>query len=285
MTLLEQQTSLDSYMKEISQVPILSREEELGLAIRFRENNDLRAAQELTRSNLRFVVLIANEYRSYGVNLLDLIQEGNLGLMRAIEKFDPERGYRLISYAVWWIRAYVQNFIVRSLSIVKMATNRTQKTLFYKNNKDREEANDSIENYQCFDVLREKLAIADETMMQTELVSANKDFSLDQAINDDTSLTYLDLIPTEGIDPEENVIVSEEERLLREVISRALIHLNEREEFVITHRVMADDPLTLQQIASKFNLSKERIRQIEREALEKVKGKIFKDTMLPHSIH
>ena len=124
--------SLESYLTQINQFPLLTQEEEFKLATRYRKDNDIEAAQKLITSNLRFVVKVVFEYKSYGVKLLDLIQEGNIGLMMAVKKFDPYKGYRFISYAIWWIRAYIQNFIIKTWSLVKIGTTQAQKKLFYK---------------------------------------------------------------------------------------------------------------------------------------------------------
>jgi len=124
--------SLETYLVQINQFPLLSQEEEFELAVKYRKYNDIQAAQKLVTSNLRFVVKVALEYKSYGVKLLDLIQEGNIGLMMAVKKFNPYKGYRFISYAIWWIRAYIQNFIIKTWSLVKIGTTQAQKKLFYK---------------------------------------------------------------------------------------------------------------------------------------------------------
>src|SRR3990172_8965465 len=160
--------SLESYLVQINQFPLLTPEEEFNLATRYRKDNDLEAAHKLITSNLRFVVKVAFEYKSYGVKLLDLIQEGNIGLMMAVKKFNPYKGYRFISYAIWWIRAYIQNFIIKTWSLVKIGTTQAQKKLFYKIGKVRKALESDQDSDKKYEKLAKNLDVAKEDIIEME---------------------------------------------------------------------------------------------------------------------
>ncbi|MBI1909231.1 MAG: sigma-70 family RNA polymerase sigma factor [Deltaproteobacteria bacterium] len=233
------QSSLSTYLVEISRFPLLSKEEEFELASRYQKTGDVEAAHKLVTSNLRFVVKIAYEYASYGIRMGDLIQEGNIGLMKAVKKFDPAKGYRLISYAVWWIRATIRNFILQTWSLVKIGTTQAQRKLFYKMDK------------------------AKKAFL--------RDFSLDTPLSDDSQTTYLDQVPSAD-NQEESLARAEERTVLQDKVQQAVAQLNDRERFIVEKRLMNDDPLTLQEIGNFYQISRERARQLE----EKVKGKLKK---------
>jgi RNA polymerase sigma-32 factor len=264
--------SLDLYMAQINQFQILSPEEEFALALQYREKGDIEAAHKLITSNLRFVVKIALEYNNYGVKLLDLIQEGNVGLMMAVKKFDARRGYRFISYAVWWIRAYIQNFIIKSWSLVKIGTTQAQKKLFYKLGKVRRllEApqGDHPQSYQ--DIAKD-LGVKEEEIHEMEQRMGRRDLSLDLPFDENKELTPLELLSDGSPDQEDMLIQSQDAQIQRNEISKALERLTERERYIITHRIMSDNPLTLREIGDTFQLSRERVRQIEKEALTKLR--------------
>jgi RNA polymerase sigma-32 factor len=267
-------SSLELYLTQINQFPLLNPDEEFELAVDFREKNDIEAAHKLITANLRFVVKVALEYRSYGVKLLDLIQEGNIGLMMAVKKFDPYRGYRLISYAIWWIRAYIQNFIIKTWSLVKIGTTQTQKKLFYSLTKTKrilksmEAAQDNVH------ILAKALHVKDHDIIEMEQRMSLRDFSLDSALNEDCQTTHLDLLADERPNQEDLVGAIEEERLRKGEIGRALRCLNPKEQYVIQKRIMAHQPATLQEIGDSLSLSRERIRQIEDEALKKLRNEL-----------
>jgi RNA polymerase sigma-32 factor len=263
--------SLESYLTQINQFPLLKAEEEFELATRYRKNNDIEAAQKLITSNLRFVVKVVFEYKSYGVKLLDLIQEGNIGLMMAVKKFNPYKGYRFISYAIWWIRAYIQNFIIKTWSLVKIGTTQAQKKLFYKIGKVRKALESDQENEKRYEHLAQDLEVAKEDIMEMEQRMASRDLSLDAPFNEDHELTPLDLLQ-EGSPNQEDILIENQERsLVENEVHNALKRLNEKEVFVIKNRTMSESPLTLQEIGDHLKLSRERVRQIESEALKKLK--------------
>ena len=263
--------SLESYLTQINQFPLLKAEEEFELATRYRKNNDIEAAQKLITSNLRFVVKVVFEYKTYGVKLLDLIQEGNIGLMMAVKKFNPYKGYRFISYAIWWIRAYIQNFIIKTWSLVKIGTTQAQKKLFYKIGKVRKALESDQENEKRYEHLAQDLEVAKEDIMEMEQRMASRDLSLNAPFSEDHELTPLDLLQ-EGSPNQEDILIENQERsLVENEVHNALKRLNEKETFVIKNRTMSESPLTLQEIGDHLKLSRERVRQIESEALKKLK--------------
>ena len=263
--------SLDTYLTQINKFPLLTQEEEFKLATRYRKDNDIEAAQTLITSNLRFVVKVAFEYKSYGVKLLDLIQEGNIGLMMAVKKFDPYKGYRFISYAIWWIRAYIQNFIIKTWSLVKIGTTQAQKKLFYKIGKVRKALESDQDNEKKYDVLANDLDVAKEEIMEMEQRMSARDLSLDAPFDEDHELTPLDLLQEGSVNQEDALIAEQEKKILQAEVLDAMRRLNEKETFVIKNRIMAESPLTLQEIGDHLKLSRERVRQIESEALKKLK--------------
>jgi RNA polymerase sigma-32 factor len=263
--------SLESYLTQINQFPLLTQEEEFKLATRYRKDNDIEAAQKLITSNLRFVVKVAFEYKSYEVKLLDLIQEGNIGLMMAVKKFDPYKGYRFISYAIWWIRAYIQNFIIKTWSLVKIGTTQAQKKLFYKIGKVRKALESDPDNEKKYDVLADDLDVAKEEIMEMEQRMSARDLSLDAPFDEDHELTPLDLLQDGSVNQEEALIVEQEKKILETEVLDAMRRLNEKEAFIIRNRIMAESPLTLQEIGDHLRLSRERVRQIESEALKKLR--------------
>jgi RNA polymerase sigma-32 factor len=263
--------SLESYLLQINRFPLLTQEEEFQLAVRYGKDNDIEAAQKLITSNLRFVVKIVFEYKSYGVKLLDLIQEGNIGLMMAVKKFDPYKGYRFISYAIWWIRAYIQNFIIKTWSLVKIGTTQAQKKLFYKIGKVRKALELNGENEKKYELLARDLDVAKEDIIEMEQRMSSRDLSLDTPFDESQELTHLELLKEESPNQEETFAEEEEKRIREREVQNAMKRLNEKEVYVIKNRIMADDPLTLQQIGDHLKLSRERVRQIESEALKKLK--------------
>ena len=262
---------LDLYIAEINRFPILTPDEEFRLAVRFKKFNDMEAAEKLVTSNLRFVVKIAHEYKNYGVKLIDLIQEGNIGLMHAVKKFDPYRGYRLISYAVWWIRAYIQNFIMKSWSIVKIGTTQAQRKLFFKLNQAKKELKTLSEKNPEFSEIAQLLNVKEHEIEEMDQRISGRDVSLDATINDDGESTFIDQLVDDGHSQEEALIKKEETTLVKKNIAGALEKLSERESYIVQHRTMSDEPVTLQEIGDKFHITRERARQIEQEALRKLR--------------
>jgi len=263
--------SLESYLVQINQFPLLTQEEEFQLAVRYRKYNDLEAAQKLITANLRFVVKVAFEYKSYGVKLPDLIQEGNIGLMMAVKKFNPYKGYRFISYAIWWIRAYIQNFIIKSWSLVKIGTTQAQKKLFYKIGKVRKALESGGNTEKKYEYLAKDLDVAKSDIIEMEQRMSSRDLSLDTPFDEGHELTHLDLLQEDSLNQEEALAREEEKKIREREVVNAMKRLNEKEVYVIKNRIMADSPLTLQEIGDHLRLSRERVRQIESEALKKLR--------------
>jgi RNA polymerase sigma-32 factor len=257
--------NLTKYLAQIDKYPLLTPEEEKRLAIRYYEKKDINAAHKLVTSNMRFVVKIALEYRHYNVKLMDLIQEGNLGLMMAVKKFNPYKGFRLISYAVWWIRAYIQNFIMKTWSLVKIGTTQLQRKLFYSLNKMQAETN--------IDMLIDESKI-EKKARDFENRLKLRDVSLDVTLDEESRESHLDQLVDESENLEERISKQEEDAILKQKVGEAIKALPEREQFIIKYRVMADNPLSLQEIGEKYNISKERVRQLEQKALAKLRHSI-----------
>lgn len=262
--------NMSRYLAEIRRFPVLSAEEEYRLAVKLYEEQDLSAAQTLITANLRFVVKVAGEYRAYGMKTLDLIQEGNVGLMMAVRKFNPYKGFRLISYAVWWIRAYIQNYIISTWSLLKIGTTQAQRKLFFKLN----QAKNAIKNM----IGEDDLPAASQALdvKESEIVEMEQrmrgDYSLDSETADGEGATLLDNLADDRMNQEEILADSQQAALLEREISSIMTRLNEKERFVIENRVTAEEPMTLQEIADHFAISRERVRQIEEGALKKMKN-------------
>jgi RNA polymerase sigma-32 factor len=232
--------SFEHYMTRINRFDLLSREEECELARRYRSRGDLEAAHRLTCANLRFVVKIAREYRTYGMKLLDLVQEGNIGLMMAVKKFDPERGIRLITYAVWWIRAYIQSFIIRSWSLVKIGTTQAQKKLFFKLNQAREAIRRITGGEDDMEEVARDLEVRDEEVEEMALRMSARDASLDLELTEGDDYSLMDSLADERENQEELLLKKEEDRSLSEEVKKALTVLNPRERRIIHDRILTD---------------------------------------------
>ena len=261
--------SLTLYLAEINKFPLLSADEEHELASRLRADGDLQAAHQLITANLRFVVKVAGEYRSYGIKMLDLIQEGNIGLMMAVRKYDPAKGVRLISYAVWWIRAYIQNHIISAWSLLKIGTTQAQRKLFFKLNQAKQ-AIVSMTGEGDLHAAAISLGVKDVEAQEMEQ-RLRGELSLDVPMLEGEGGTFLESLPDLRQNQEELLADHQENVLLERGVASALENLNEKERFVIEQRVTAEQPMTLQEIADHFSISRERVRQIEDGALKKMK--------------
>lgn len=267
---------LGIFLKEVEKYPVLSKEEEYGLAVRFYEEDDLEAANKLIVSNLRFVVKVAYEYASYGFPLTDLIQEGTIGLMKAVKKFNPYKGYRLISYAVWWIRSKIQNHIMKFWSHVKIGTTQAQRKLFHKISRAKKELNIDNEEMTEKEIgqVAEHFGVRDKDVVDMETRMAARDFSLDSTYSEDSSITYLDAL-TDGEATQEDILESLETReLASEGLKAGLEKLSPREQRVIESRYLSNPQGKLRELGEEFGISKERVRQIEVQALKKLKGEV-----------
>jgi RNA polymerase sigma-32 factor len=249
--------SLDTYLVEVSRFPLLSKAEERELSIHYFENEDVASAQRLVTSHLRFVVKVALEYRNYGIALKDLVQEGNLGLMNAVKKFDPFKGYRLITYAVWWIRSFIQEYILRTKGIVKRSSKALKKKLFYKTPASLEEGSIESNSEAAHD--------------------AAVDLSLDMPISEGEDKTHLDMLVDSTKDQAEHLSNKQDDEIRKDKVTTALALLNDKERYIVVNRLMNDTPLSLQKIGDKFGISRERVRQIEKASAKKLKENLLKE--------
>ncbi len=253
------------YYQHVSRFDLMSPEEERETARRWFDEGDVDAAHALVTANLRFVIKVANEYRHYGLRTLDLIQEGNLGLMRAVRKFDPHKGYRLITYAVWWIRAQIHDFILRSWSLVRMGTSRAQRRLFNKLQSAQSrirglvDAPDSNAENQ---LLSAELDIPLDDVVNFRARVNSRDISLDQPLLEDGS-PYVTRLSDSSADQEQVVVEDEARQRLAVRVTEAIGALPERDRLIAQARLLADEPRTLQDLGDELGVSKERIRQLE----------------------
>ena len=270
---------LTRYLEEIRQFPMLEPQQEYMLAKSWREHGDRDAAHQLVTSHLRLVARIAMGYRGYGLPVGEVISEGNVGLMQAVKRFDPDKGFRLATYAMWWIRAAIQEYILRSWSLVKMGTTAAQKKLFFNLRKIKGQLKALEEGDLRPDQVKQiatRLGVTEE-----DVISMNRRLGGDSSLNapvrnDSESGEWMDWLVDDTIDQETALAESEERDNRRDMLKNALEGLNERERRVFEARRLSDDPLTLEELSSEFGVSRERIRQIEVRAFEKVQKAVQK---------
>jgi RNA polymerase sigma-32 factor len=262
---------LDRYMAQISRYPLLSPEEETRLAKRWRDFGDVEAAHALVTANLRFVVKIANEYRGYGARIPDLIQEGSVGLMHAVKRFDPSKGYRLLSYAVFWIRSSIHSFLIRTAGMVKLGTSRAHRKLFFKlrSVKSRLLANGMENRDDVIDAVAEEIGVARRDVEEMDLYLSGQDTSLDAPIS--TGAALVEVMPSNRVSHEEELASIEEEADRAARLEAAMTVLNDKERTVIELRYLSDEPLQLQDIGKTLGVTKQRVNQIEKRAVEKLR--------------
>ena len=250
------ETTVASYMQQIRKFSVLSQEEESKLVMDWIERSDIKAAHKLVTSHLRLVVKIALKFCSYGLPLMDMISEGNIGLMKAVKKFKPEKGNRLSTYAMWWIKACIQDYIIKSWSMVKVSSSVLQKKLF-----------SSIEN------LRKKIGYVDAKIEKKESILSNSYYSvsLNQKLGDERKEELMDTISDDTINQEDLTANNQEKKLRLGVLRNAISSLSDREQDIIKQRKLSETPITLDVLSKKYNVSSERIRQIEEAAIQKVK--------------
>jgi RNA polymerase sigma-32 factor len=264
--------SLDSYIDRVSQIPVLSKEDEIALAVRFRSEADLEAARQLVLSHLRFVVHIARGYLGYGLPMGDLVQEGNVGLMKAVKRFDPTVGVRLVSFAVHWIRAEIHEYVLRNWRLVKVATTKSQRKLFFNLRKMKKNLA-WLSEAETAAVARDLgVDVADVREMEQRLSA--RDMSFDPTPESDEEETYSPAmyLPASNADPAVEVENEEWEEDSTERLSMALEKLDERSRSILKRRWMTDDKATLHELADEYGISAERVRQVESNAINKLKG-------------
>ncbi len=264
--------SLEAYIRQINSVPVLTTDEERDLAVRLEEENDLAAAQQLILSNLRFVVKIARGYSGYGLPLGDLIQEGNIGLMKAVKRFSARHEVRLISYAVHWIKSEIHEFVLRNWRIVKVATTKPQRKLFFKLRSSKKRLG-WFSHEEVQDVA-ETLGVKPETVLEMESRLSGSDLTFDAPINDDDedhSFTPAAYLTDSRADPAEQLEADDSRSQDSSLMTSSLATLDERSQIIIKRRWLNEDKATLHELASEFNISAERIRQLEKNALKKMR--------------
>jgi len=265
---------LSRYLSDIRKFPMLGKEEEFMLAKRWREHQDFDSARQLVNSHLRLVAKIAMGYRGYGLPIGEVISEGNVGLMQAVKKFEPDKGFRLATYAMWWIRASIQEYILRSWSLVKMGTTAAQKKLFFNLRK----AKSEIAAFQEGDMRPEQVShIATRLgVLNEEVISMNRrlsgpDASLNAPLRSDGESEWQDWLADDNAVSQETQVAEDEERTIRmSLLEEAMTELTDRERHILTERRLKDNPTTLEELASQYGVSRERVRQIEVRAFEKL---------------
>jgi RNA polymerase sigma-32 factor len=264
--------SLDGYIDRVSQIPVLSKEAELALAIRFRSEGDLDAARQLVLSHLRFVVHIARGYLGYGLPMGDLVQEGNVGLMKAVKRFDPGVGVRLVSFAVHWIRAEIHEYVLRNWRLVKVATTKSQRKLFF--NLRRMKKNLAWLSEEETRAVARDLGVDVSDVREMEQRLSARDMSFDPTPDTDEEESYSPAmyLPASNADPAVEVEREEWEEDSSERLSVALEKLDERSRSILKRRWMTDDKATLHELADEYGISAERVRQVESNAISKLKG-------------
>jgi RNA polymerase sigma-32 factor len=274
LPVLSGETGLSRYLTEIRKFPLLSPEDEYMFAKRWREHSDPEAARRLVTSHLRLVAKIAMGYRGYGLPVSEIVSEGNVGLMQAVKRFEPDKGFRLATYAMWWIRASIQEYVLRSWSMVKMGTTAAQKKLFFNLRK----AKSQIAAFQEGDLLPEQVtSIATKLGVQeADVVSMNRrlsgpDASLNAPVRGDSEAEWQDWLADENQVSQETAFAETEEKTQRMgLLEDALSGLTERERHIITERRLKDEPTTLETLAAEYGVSRERVRQIEVRAFDKL---------------
>jgi RNA polymerase sigma-32 factor len=274
LAVMSPEGGLSRYLSEIRKFPMLAKDEEFMLAKRWQEHQDPQAAHRLVTSHLRLVAKIAMGYRGYGLPIGEVISEGNVGLMQAVKKFDPDKGFRLATYAMWWIRASIQEYILRSWSLVKMGTTAAQKKLFFNLRK----AKSEIAALQEGDLRPEqvsqiatKLGVLDEEVVSMNRRLAGGDASLNAPLRSDSESEWQDWLMDEDTPSQETLIADSQEKSIRMgLLEEAMAELTDRERHILTERRLKDEPTTLEDLAGQYGVSRERVRQIEVRAFEKL---------------
>jgi RNA polymerase sigma-32 factor len=274
LAVMSPEGGLSRYLSEIRKFPMLGKEEEFMLAKRWREHEDLDSARKLVNSHLRLVAKIAMGYRGYGLPIEEVISEGNVGLMQAVKKFEPDKGFRLATYAMWWIRASIQEYILRSWSLVKMGTTAAQKKLFFNLRKAKSEISALDEGDLHPDQVRQiatKLGVLDEEVVSMNRRLAGPDASLNAPLRADSENEWQDWLADDDAVSQETQLAENEERSIRmALLEEAMAELTDRERHILTERRLKDDPTTLEELAAQYGVSRERVRQIEVRAFEKL---------------
>jgi RNA polymerase sigma-32 factor len=274
LAVMSPEGGLSRYLSEIRKFPMLAKDQEFMLAKAWQEHQDSAAAHQLVTSHLRLVAKIAMGYRGYGLPIGEVISEGNVGLMQAVKKFDPDKGFRLATYAMWWIRASIQEYILRSWSLVKMGTTAAQKKLFFNLRKAKSEIAALQEGDLRPDQVTQiatKLGVLDEEVVSMNRRLSGGDASLNSPLRSDSESEWQDWLVDDDTPSQESVVADTQEMNLRmSLLEAAMTELSERERHILTERRLKDEPTTLEELASEYGVSRERVRQIEVRAFEKL---------------
>ena len=270
---LSNEGSLSHYLQQIKKFPMLSQKEEISLARKWIKKGDTAAAHKLVTSHLRLVARIAMGYKGYGLPITELISEGNIGLMQAVKKYDPEKGFRLSTYAMWWIRAAIQEYVLKSWSLVKIGTTAAQKKLFFNLKKIKNQLtsyNDGSLKPDQVKEIAERLDVTEAEVSDMEGRMSGTDYSLNAVVSDDGESEWQDWLVDEDADQEVKLAEREELSKRKNLLSKAINILNDREQEIISARKLSEIPKTLEELSKTYKISRERVRQIEEKAFEKL---------------
>ncbi len=286
LPVLSNEGSLTHYLQQIKKFPMLTEKQEVSLAKKWRDKGDTSAAHELVTSHLRLVAKIAMGYRGYGLPVTELISEGNIGLMQAVKKYDPDKGFRLATYAMWWIRAAIQEYVLKSWSLVKIGTTAAQKKLFFNLKKLKGKLSDynegSLKPHQVTEIASQ-LNVSEKEVSEMEGRMSGNDYSLNAVVSTDGQEEWQEWLVDEDADHEVKIAEMEEVTKRKKLLSKAIDVLNEREKYIIQGRKLSEDPKTLEELSKEYNISRERIRQIEERAFQKLQSEMLnlaRDTKL-----
>lgn len=268
---------LSHYLEAIQRYPLLSKEEERKIAERYHQTKDPKDAEILVTANLRFVVKVAAEYSQFGSKLIDLIQEGNVGLMHAVKEYNPYKGARLITYAVWWIKGYIQDYLMKQHSMVKIGTTHNQRKLYY--NLEKEKAKiDRLGMEPTVKLLSDRLGVPEKDVLMMEQRMARKDLSLDQPVSEGENSSFLDFEASSDINATEQLIANESIQQLNQAIENIREKLSEKELYILQNRLLKDDPMKLQEIGTQWGVTREAVRQMEVRLMKKIKKQMLPDS-------
>ena len=265
--------SLTHYLQQIKKFPMLTEKQEINLANKWRNKGDTNAAHQLVTSHLRLVARIAMGYRGYGLPVTELISEGNIGLMQAVKKYDPDKGFRLATYAMWWIRAAIQEYVLKSWSLVKIGTTAAQKKLFFNLKKLKNQLSDysdgNLKPHQVKEIA-DRLNVSEKEVTEMEGRMSGSDYSLNAVVSADSEEEWQEWLVDEDADHEIKIAENEELSKRKELLSKAIVILNDREKNIIRDRKLSENPKTLDELSKEYKISRERIRQIEERAFQKL---------------
>ncbi|MBA8667525.1 RNA polymerase sigma factor RpoH [Holosporaceae bacterium 'Namur'] len=277
LPIIHSDTGLSKYLQQIAKFPILSEKEEYDLAVKWHESQDLEAAHFLVTSHLRLVAKIAIKFSGYGLPVIDIISEGNLGLMHAVKKYNPYNGNRFSTYAIWWIKAYIQDYVLKSWSLVKMGTSATKKKLFYNLNRIKNKLSHSTQDRDTnqVDIIAKELNVDRKDVIEMNGMMSNSTISLNRQAYEDDDVELIEMLPDLSPNQEITLLENDDLRRKKALLTNAMQKLTPREQDIIGARMLQDKPATLDVLSQKYGISCERIRQIEAKAFGKLKSGVI----------